>query len=47
MLLHAAWDFGTLGLQATERGQKPAAGLIGLLAFAVAIVSMVVIVATA
>jgi membrane protease YdiL (CAAX protease family) len=31
MLLHALWDFGTLGIQATDAKQKPLAGILGLL----------------
>ncbi len=45
MVIHALWDFGTLGIMATERQQKPVAGLLGLLAFAVATVAAVIVVA--
>ena len=44
MLLHALWDLGTLGSQATGRQQRPVAGLLALLAFAAATVAAVVIV---
>ena len=39
MLLHALWDFATLGQTATERKQKPAAGLIALATFVVGLVA--------
>lgn len=40
MALHALWDLGTLGIIATEREQKPIAGLLGLLSFAVSLVAV-------
>ena len=33
MVLHALWDFGTLGILATERQQKPLAGLLAFATF--------------
>ena len=38
MLLHALWDFATLGQTATARQQKPAVGLLG---FATLLVGLV------
>ena len=38
MVLHALWDFGTLGILATDRQQKPLAGMLALAIFAVAAV---------
>jgi uncharacterized protein len=43
MVLHALWDLGTLGIQATGRQQRPAAGLLALLTFGVAAVVAFVI----
>lgn len=43
MVLHALWDLGALGIQATGRQQRPLAGLLGLLAFAVATVAAVLV----
>lgn len=40
MLLHALWDFGTLGHLATDSPQKPAVGLLGLGTFALALVAV-------
>jgi hypothetical protein len=42
-VLHALWDLGTLGIQATGRQQRPAAGLLALLTFGVAAVVAFVI----
>lgn len=43
MLLHALWDFGTLGLLATERPQKPLVGLLALATFALAVVAAIAV----
>ena len=40
MILHALWDFGTLGILATQRQQKPAAGLVALVTFGVGFVAV-------
>jgi len=40
MVLHAMWDFGTLGILATDRQQRPVAGLLALASLAVGIVSV-------
>ena len=40
MLLHALWDFGTLGIAATDAKQKQFAGLLGLVTFAVGLVAV-------
>jgi membrane protease YdiL (CAAX protease family) len=40
MLLHAAWDFGTLGILATDSKQKPLAGVLSLATFVVALGSV-------
>jgi membrane protease YdiL (CAAX protease family) len=45
MLLHALWDFGTLGQAATGREQKPAIGLLGLATYVVGLVAAVFVVA--
>ena len=36
MVLHALWDFGALGILATDRQQKPIAGILALVTFLVA-----------
>ena len=36
MVLHALWDFGTLGILATDRQQKPVAGILALANFLIA-----------
>jgi membrane protease YdiL (CAAX protease family) len=36
MVLHALWDFGTLGILATDRQQRPIAGILALVTFVVA-----------
>lgn len=43
MVLHAAWDFGTLGILATERQQKPVAGVLAFTMFPLAAVAAVVV----
>jgi uncharacterized protein len=40
IVLHAMWDFGTLGITATERQQKPLAGLLALVLYVAALVSI-------
>jgi hypothetical protein len=45
MVLHALWDFGTLGILATERQQKPLAGLLAMGTFALSAVAAVAVVA--
>ena len=40
MVLHALWDFGTLGVTATGGKQKPLAGLLSLVTYAAALVSI-------
>jgi membrane protease YdiL (CAAX protease family) len=40
MILHALWDFGTLGILATERQQKPVAGLLAMLTFVAGLVAV-------
>lgn len=40
MVLHALWDFGTFGIMATDRAQKPAAGILALLTFAAGLVAV-------
>ena len=40
MVLHALWDFGTMGILATEAKQRPWAGVLGLTTFAAALVSV-------
>lgn len=42
IVLHALWDLATLGLLATGGKQRPVPGFIGLAAFAVALVAIVV-----
>jgi uncharacterized protein len=46
MLLHALWDFGTLGQTATGRTQRPAVGLLALLTYVVGLVAAGVVVAS-
>jgi len=46
MLLHALWDFATLGQTATDRAQKPAAGLIAFATFGVGLVGAGVVIAS-
>ena len=36
MVLHALWDFGTLGILATDRQQRPVAGILALATFLIA-----------
>lgn len=43
MVLHALWDFGTLGILATERQQKPLAGLLAFAMFGLGAVAAVVV----
>ena len=45
MLLHALWDFGTLGILATGAAQKRVAGLLALVTFAAGLVSVGFVVA--
>ncbi len=40
MVLHALWDFGTLGILATGAKQKPAAGVLALATFVAALASV-------
>jgi membrane protease YdiL (CAAX protease family) len=47
MLLHALWDFATLGQTATDRTQKRAAGLVALATFVVGLVGAAVVIAAA
>lgn len=47
MLLHALWDFGTLGMLATQRPQKPIAGILGLSTFALSLVTVGFVIAAA
>ena len=47
MLLHALWDFGTLGLLASDRPQKQIAGLIGLAMFVLSFASVGFVIAAA
>jgi hypothetical protein len=39
ILLHALWDFGTLGTQATDGTPRPIQGLLALLTFVVGVVA--------
>jgi membrane protease YdiL (CAAX protease family) len=39
MLLHALWDFGTLGQAATGREQRPAVGLLSLTTYGIGLVA--------
>jgi len=45
MVLHALWDFGTLGQTTTGRPQKPLAGVLVLATFALGLVATGFIVA--
>ena len=45
MLLHALWDFGTLGQTATGRTQRPAVGILGLATYAVGLVGAAIVIA--
>lgn len=47
MVLHALWDFGTLGILATERQQKPLAGVLAFVMFGLAAVAAVVVATSA
>ena len=47
MVLHALWDFGTLGILATERQQKPLAGVLAFAMFGLAAVAAVVVATSA
>lgn len=40
MVLHALWDFGTLGILATKSEQKPVAGLLALATFGLGFVAV-------
>jgi hypothetical protein len=46
IVLHAVWDFTTLGAQATGRTMKPATLVAGFASYALALVAMVVILVT-
>ena len=43
MVLHALWDFGTFGILATERQQKPLVGLLALAVLALSVVAAIVV----
>ena len=47
MVLHALWDFGTLGILATERQQKPLAGVLAFAMFGLAAVAAAVVATSA
>jgi len=47
MVLHALWDFGTLGILATGAKQKTPAGVLALVTFVAALVSVFFVVAAA
>jgi CAAX protease family protein len=47
MVLHALWDFGALGILATDRQQRPAAGILSLATFLVAAASVGFVIAAA
>jgi membrane protease YdiL (CAAX protease family) len=47
MLLHALWDFGTLGQTATGRTQRAAVGFLGLATYAVGLVGAAFVIAAA
>lgn len=47
MVLHALWDFGTLGILATERQQKPFVGLLAFATFALAAVAAIAVATSA
>ena len=47
MVLHALWDIGTLGILATGAKQKTPAGVLGLLTFLAALVSVLFVIAAA
>jgi uncharacterized protein len=40
IVLHALWDFGTLGLTATKRPQKPLGGVLAFAMFGIALVGV-------
>jgi hypothetical protein len=40
MVLHALWDFGTLGILATDAKQWTSAGVLGLITFTAALASV-------
>lgn len=40
IVLHAMWDFGTLGLSTTKRQQQPIAGLLALVMYVVTLVAV-------
>jgi membrane protease YdiL (CAAX protease family) len=44
MLLHALWDFGTLGVQATDAKQKPLAGALALVTMVASLVAVAFVV---
>jgi membrane protease YdiL (CAAX protease family) len=45
MLLHALWDFGTLGQSATGRAQRPVIGILALVTYAAGLVAAGVVIA--
>jgi membrane protease YdiL (CAAX protease family) len=47
MLLHALWDFGTLGLLATDRQQRPIAGFTALGMFLISLGTVGFVIAAA
>lgn len=47
MLLHALWDFATLGQTATGRAQRPAVGFLGIATFAIGVVAAGFVIAAA
>jgi membrane protease YdiL (CAAX protease family) len=47
MLLHALWDFGTLGVQAKDREQKPLAGVLALVMMLVGLIAVGFVVTSA
>ena len=47
MVLHALWDFGTLGIVATDAKQKTPAGVLALVTFAAALASVWFVIAAA
>ena len=47
MVLHALWDFGTLGILATDRQQKPLAGVLALATLALSLVAALVVATSA
>ena len=47
MVLHALWDFGTLGILATDAKQRTPAGVLALVTFAAALASVWFVIAAA